>query len=84
MILHSLDDFQEVIIVLGKQFISLDWHPKAKELFYKERKAEELDAGKSSSETTMTQHNKITILDECLQLYTSSEKLAESDAWWVK
>jgi hypothetical protein len=65
----------------GKNYISLDWHPKAKELFYNEKAAEDF-AQDESYHSKVSQKKQSVRLDECLELYTSKEKLGENDAWY--
>ena len=65
-----------------KNYVSLDWHPKAKEYFYNEKSAEEF-AQDESYHAKMSQKKQSVRLDECLELYTSKEKLGENDAWSV-
>ncbi len=62
-----------------RMFVSLDWHSKAKELFYNEKAAEEFSQDVSSE--AKTPQRKQVRLDECLELYTTKEKLGENDAW---
>ena len=60
--------------------MSLDWHPKAKELFYNEKAAEEV--AQDESFKTKTVHKKQVVnLKECLELYTAKEKLGEMNTW---
>jgi len=71
----------------GRSYLSLDWHSKAKELFYDEREAErvETDASAvagSSSAAAEAQKRRVVRLQECLELYTQTEKLGENDAWY--
>ena len=62
-----------------KSFISLDWHSRAKELFYNEKAAEEF-AQDQSFEVKSAQKKQVK-LEECLELYTTKEKLGADDAW---
>ena len=66
--------------ISGKNYISLDWHPKAKELFYNEKSAEDFAQDESFHQKAMAKKQTVR-LDECLELYTSKEKLGENDAW---
>ena len=59
--------------------MSLDWHSKAKELFYNEKAADDF-AQDNSFDAKPTQKKQVR-LEECLELYTSKEKLGENDAW---
>ena len=60
--------------------IALYWHPKAKELFYNEKAAEEF-AQNESYHMKPSQKKQVVQLEECLELYTTKEKLGEDDAW---
>ena len=62
-------------------YVALDWHPKAKELFYNEKAAEEF-AQNESYHMKPSQKKQVVQLEECLELYTTKEKLGEDDAWW--
>ena len=62
-----------------KSFISLDWSARAKELFYNEKSAEEMTQDQSF-EVKSAQKKQVR-LEECLELYTTKEKLGEEDAW---
>ena len=64
-------------------YIALDWHPKAKELFYNEKAAEEF-AQNESYHAKPSQKKQVVQLEECLELYTTKEKLGEDDAWYKK
>ena len=57
--------------------------PKAKELFYVEKSAEEFSQDNSSLDSKLgaAAAKKAIRLEECLELYTSKEKLGEDDAW---
>ena len=62
-------------------YVALDWHPKAKELFYNEKEAEEF-AQDDSYHAKPSQKKQVVQLEECLELYTTKEKLGEDDAWY--
>ena len=61
-------------------YLALDWHPKAKELFYNEKAAEEFSQNESYH-AKPSQKKQVVKLEECLELYTTKEKLGEDDAW---
>ena len=54
-------------------YVALDWHPKAKELFYNEKAAEEF-AQNESYHMKPSQKKQVVQLEECLELYTTKEK----------
>jgi len=67
-------------IKIGKNYLSLDWHPKAKELFYNHKAAEDV-AQDESYRAKPVQKNQSVNLTDCLELYTSTEKLGENNTW---
>jgi hypothetical protein len=71
--------FKLLFCFSGKNYLSLDWHPKAKELFYNEKAAEDF-VQDQSLEAKPVQKRQVR-LEECLELYTTNEKLGENDAW---
>ncbi len=68
---------------LGKMYLSLDWHSRAKELFYDEKEAERFvsEGVATAAGNLEKQQKKVVRLEECLELYTTKEKLGENDAW---
>lgn len=66
--------------VSAMSYLALDWHPKAKELFYNEKAADEI-AQNDSYHAKPSQKKQVVKLEECLELYTTKEKLGEDDAW---
>jgi len=69
------------IKIKSMSYVALDWHPKAKELFYNEKAAEEF-AQNESYHMKPSQKKQVVQLEECLELYTTKEKLGEDDAWY--
>jgi len=66
---------------IGKHYLSLDWHPKAKELFYSEKAAEEIAQDESYLQKAASPKKQVVSLSECLELYTTKEKLGENNTW---
>ena len=66
---------------LGKNYLSLDWHSRAKQLFYNEKAAEDIAQDKSFHDKSPAKKQQSVSLSECLELYTSKEQLGEDDAW---
>jgi len=64
-----------------RAFLSLDWPSKTKELFYNEKAAEDIAQDESLNEKSRIKSQKIFSLSDCLELYTSEEKLGKNDAW---
>jgi len=67
-------------VEIGKHYLSLDWHPKAKELFYNHKAAEDV-AQDESYRAKLVQKNQSISLSDCLELYTTKEKLGEKNTW---
>jgi len=74
-------DDNGTINIRPNQHLGLDWRPKAKDLFFKEKAAEDFSQDASLNSTAQPK-KQVTNLAECLQLYTSQEKLGEDDAWY--
>jgi len=62
-------------------YVALDWHPKAKELFYNEKAAEDF-AQDESYHARPSQKKQMIQLEECLELFTTKEELGEHDTWY--
>ena len=60
----------------------MDWHSKAKQLFYNEKAAEEIAQDKSFHDKSPAKKQQSVSLSECLELYTTKEQLGEDDAWY--
>lgn len=74
-------DDNGVINLRANQHLGLDWRPKAKDLFFKEKAAEDFSQDESVHSTAQPK-KQTTNLTECLKLYTSQEKLGVDDAWY--
>ncbi|XP_059091834.1 ubiquitin carboxyl-terminal hydrolase 4-like [Tigriopus californicus] len=79
--LDSLENDGKPLSLTSKTYLSLDWNKYAKEMFYNEKASEEFNQDDSfdAKPTQKKQHVK---LEECLELYTSVEKLGANDAWY--
>merc|ERR1712240_530669 len=71
----------EAITLNSKNYLSLDWHPRAKQKFFNEKAAEDFSQDDSWHGKT-TPKKQVIKLSECLKLYTSQEKLGADDAWY--
>merc|ERR1719186_318716 len=71
----------ENITLTAKNYLSLDWHPRAKQKFFNEKAAEDFSQDDSWHGRT-TPKKQVIKLSECLKLYTSQEKLGADDAWY--
>ena len=67
-------------LIAAQGYLSLDWFTKAKELFYNEKKAEEMSQDESCTTKIMAKKQALR-LEECIEVYTAEEKLGQSEAW---
>jgi len=65
----------------SKHYVGLDFHPRAKELFFKETLATQVNQDESLTSTEAPK-KQVVQLEECIDLYTSQEKLSEEDKWY--
>ena len=79
--LGVLKGLNNAFYILGKNYLSLDWHSRAKQLFYNEKAAEDIAQDKSFHDKSPAKKQQSVSLSECLELYTSKEQLGEDDAW---
>ena len=63
-----------------RTYIAIEWHPRAKEQFYDEKAAELIETHDSVNIRPM-QKKQVIQLNECLELFTTTEKLGEQDPW---
>jgi len=72
---------EELVQLSSKNYLSLDWHPRAKQKFFNDKAAEEFNQDESFHGKVAPKKQTIK-LSECLKLYTSQEKLGAEDAWY--
>jgi len=72
---------EEKVQLSSKNYLSLDWHPRAKQKFFNDKAAEEFNQDDSWHGKVAPKKQTIK-LAECLKLYTSQEKLGADDAWY--
>jgi hypothetical protein len=65
----------------GRSYLAIDWHVRAKAMFYDEKASEELEVDDSVNQRTNTGPKQSLQLTECLDLFTTTEKLGEHDPW---
>lgn len=66
-----------------RPYLAIDWHSRAKELFYKEKLAEILEQHESvSTYGRANQKRQVIQLKECLELFTATERLSAEDSWY--
>ncbi len=63
-----------------RTYIAIEWHPRAKQQFYDARAAELIETHESVNARPATRKQTIQ-LNECLELFTTTEKLGEQDPW---
>lgn len=74
---------EEIVKLSTKNYLSLDWHPRAKQKFFNEKAAEDFNQDESFHGKVAPKKQGETLkLSECLKLYTSQEKLGADDAWF--
>jgi len=74
-------DGEETVKLSSKNYLSLDWHPRAKQKFFNEKASEDFTQDDSWN-GKITPKKQTISLAECLKLYTSQEKLGADDAWY--
>lgn len=65
----------------SRSYVAIDWHPKAREKFYDDREAKEYEVHESVN-TKLSQKKHVIQLSECLELFTTTEKLGVDDPWY--
>jgi ubiquitin C-terminal hydrolase len=75
------EDDDGIMNLESKNYIGLDWHPRAKQLFFKEKIASQVNQDESVNSTDAPK-KQVVSLQECIELYTSQEKLSEDDKWY--
>jgi len=79
--LEGEEEGDSTIRLTSKNYLSLDWHPRAKQKFFNEKAAEDFTQDDSWNGKVAPKKQVIS-LSECLKLYTSQEKLGADDAWY--
>merc|ERR1719347_1827935 len=72
---------EDTVKLTSKNYLSMDWHPRAKQKFFNEKASEDFTQDDSWNGKIAPKKQTIT-LAECLKLYTSQEKLGADDAWY--
>ncbi|KAL5013386.1 hypothetical protein ScPMuIL_007656 [Solemya velum] len=76
----KLKDDDTSLKLNSRSYIAIDWHPLAKEKFLDEGSAEELDQHESVQQRSKPRQ--VIQLNDCLELFTTTEKLGENDPWY--
>ncbi|KAG1670073.1 Ubiquitin carboxyl-terminal hydrolase 15 [Nymphon striatum] len=77
--IEVLHDDDKPIKFSNHTFIAINWNLKAKEKFFNKKSAEEVEKHESVSNRTKKQ---VMQLGECLDLFTTTEKLGTEDLWY--
>lgn len=76
---HYFEDDGNYLSLDSRSYVAIDWHPKAKALFFDEASAEEFETDDSMNYRPVKRHIQ---LNECLELFTTTEKLGSNDPWY--
>jgi ubiquitin carboxyl-terminal hydrolase 4/11/15 len=79
--MDGIKDDGRPIKLSNRSYVAIDWHPRAKVLFYDEKAAEDLEVDESVNQRPV-QRKQVIQLNECLELFTTTEKLGEQDPWY--
>lgn len=76
---NHFEDDGSYISLDSRSYVAIDWHPKAKALFFDEATSEEFETDESMNFRPVKRHIQ---LNECLELFTTTEKLGAHDPWY--
>jgi ubiquitin carboxyl-terminal hydrolase 4/11/15 len=79
--IDTLQDDGQPLKLQSKQYIALDWHPRAKAQFFNDKSAEDFSQD-DSYHGKVVPKKQVIRLAECLQLYTTQERLGADDTWY--
>ncbi|XP_060080638.1 ubiquitin carboxyl-terminal hydrolase 15-like isoform X1 [Ylistrum balloti] len=77
---HKLKNDGNPLRLHNRTHIAVDWHPLAKDQFYDEQAAEDLEQHESVKQRV--QRKQVLQLDDCVELFTRVEQLGENDLWY--
>ncbi|WAR25185.1 UBP4-like protein [Mya arenaria] len=77
---YKLKDDGRPLKLSSRMYISLDWHPQAKEKFYVDSEAESFEV--HDTMRNKPQKKQVIQLGDCLELFTTTEELGEHDPWY--
>lgn len=69
-----------ILIFTAKSYITCEWDPAVKEVRYDAYAAEEVEED-ASSQHKVNVKKQVLQLKECLEVFTSIERLGADDAW---
>ena len=70
------------LIFTAKNFLTCEWEPAVKEASYDAEAAEDYNED-ASSQQRVNVKKQVLQLKECLEVFTSVERLGADDAWYV-
>jgi len=79
--INKLKSSSKTITLAAKSFITCEWDPYEKEDSYDAEAAEDYDED-SSFQQRLAVKKQVLQLNECLELFTSTERLGADDAWY--
>ena len=68
-----------ILVIIGRHYLSVDWNGLAKEKFYNENEAD--TCAPHDSMRNKPAKKQVIQLSDCLELFTTTEKLGENDPW---
>ncbi|GAB1602017.1 ubiquitin carboxyl-terminal hydrolase 15-like [Argonauta hians] len=78
---NRMDDSGKPLELTSQTYIAIDWDMKAKVKFYNESAAEAIDIHESMRQKNSMKKQTIQ-LNECIELFTTKEKLGADDPWY--
>ena len=72
---------QLFVQLLAKNFVACEWHPSMREVHFDSEAAEDYEEDPSAQQR-MTLKKQVLQLKECLEVFTSVERLGADDAWY--
>ncbi|XP_064488064.1 ubiquitin carboxyl-terminal hydrolase 15-like isoform X2 [Ornithodoros turicata] len=82
MNMESLADSSHPLKLGGRVYLAADWHSKARSRFFDGAKAEEVELHESVHQRAGHPKKSCIQLRECLELFTTTEKLGADDPWY--
>ena len=68
-------------VILDRMYISVDWSYVAKDQFYCDNEAESFEIHDTCTMKNKPQKKGVIQLNDCLELFTTTENLGENDPW---
>ncbi|KAL3853771.1 hypothetical protein ACJMK2_017284 [Sinanodonta woodiana] len=77
---YKLNDDGKPLKLNSKSYVAVDWHPVARKRFYNESAAEAFEQHETMK--MKTQKKQVIQINDCLELFTTTEKLGAQDPWY--